>query len=124
MIAGGLLTVVEVATALLCASLPVYRPLVKRFAPGLTSSTITSGYKTRSSGPSNYLGSGGGVKTHVSTSSKHGSSGRPGISITDDISMTAHLYANGKWVRVADDEVDLFPEDTQSMSTGKNSAIL
>jgi hypothetical protein len=121
MIAGGLLTVVEVAVALLCASLPVYRPLFKRFAPGLSSAT-TSGYKNRSSGPSDYLGSGGGVKTHVSTNSKRGNSYRPGINITDDISMTAHLYVNGEWERVADDEVGLFPKDTHSTPTGNNSA--
>lgn len=114
MIAGGLLTVVEVAVALLCACLPVYRPLVKRFAPGLTTAAVPSDYKSRSTCP-------GGVKNHASTTSnKRGSRRR--INITNDISMTAHTYVNGERVLFADDdELSLFPKDTRSISTAENA---
>lgn len=113
MIPGGSLTVVEVAAAPLCACLPVYRLLVKRFAPGLTTAAVSSDYKSRSTCP-------GGVRTHASTTSnKRGSRRR--INITNDISMTAHTYVNGERVLIADDdELSLFPKDTHSMSTGEN----
>lgn len=88
MIPGGLLCVVEVTVAILCASLPVYRPLFKRFASGLTT-TGHSDYRGYSHGTSDYVGRGSRVNTRI-TSSGRRSSRRGGINVTDDISMTTH----------------------------------
>ena len=126
MIPGGLLCVVEVTVALLCASLPVYRPLFKRFAPGLTTGTGDSNYYPRygvnSHAASTYLGPSSHVNTHITSSSARRSSRKGGINITDDISMITHTNINVKWVRVDEDEDDdarlmQMPKESFSAST-------
>ena len=97
---GGMLCVAEVVVAILCASLPVYRPLLRRFIDSVAS-TSDPKYRGNSRGTNEYLGS--GVNARIAGGGKQASA-RAGISITDDISMMTHTYVNGHWERVADDD--------------------
>jgi hypothetical protein len=122
MIPGGMLCVAEVVVAILCASLAVYRPLFRRFMPGLMTtvdgSGYKSGYKANSRNTNDFLNS-GGTSTHISANGTRGPR-RPGIAITDDISMMTHKNINGHWVRVEDDDDEaglVFCKDGTTVST-------
>ncbi|KAL4816045.1 hypothetical protein BDW67DRAFT_175825 [Aspergillus spinulosporus] len=106
MIPGGLCCVVEVAVALLCASLPVYRPLFARMVSG-HSTTGNSQQLGRSREASDYIHSGGQVSTRITASKRH-SSHRGGINITENISMKTHAYVNGRWAPMPDDDDEAF----------------
>ena len=102
MIPGGLLCVVEVAVALLTASLPVYRPLFRFFGiAGSTAASSQPNYKSNSRNTSNFLGS--QVSTRI-TGGGNRSSRRGGIGVTDDITLVTHTRVDGEWVRVSDDD--------------------
>ncbi|KAK1704665.1 uncharacterized protein BDZ83DRAFT_594860 [Colletotrichum acutatum] len=103
MIPGGLLCVVEVAVALLTASLPIYRPLLRFLGVRITSDSASNYKRGNLRSSSNFLGS--QVSTHI-TSGRDMSSQQAGISITDDITLTTHTYVGGEWVRVADEDDD------------------
>ena len=117
-IPGGLLCTAEVVVAIWCASLPVYRPLFRRFTPGLVTrgshSNSRRGYDMNSRGT---YGQHSEVNTHISSSGQRGVH-RSGIAITDDITMMTHANVNGKWVRLANDDeaeaglVDKTPNDS------------
>jgi hypothetical protein len=117
MIPGGLCCVVEVAVALLCASLPVYRPLFTRMVSG-HSTKGNSQQPGRSRDASDYIHSGGQVSTRITASKRH-SSHRGGINITENISMKTHAYVNGRWAPMPDDddEAYLVPGTKGSRST-------
>ncbi|KAF6818058.1 integral membrane protein [Colletotrichum plurivorum] len=108
MIPGGLLCVVEVAVAILTASLPTFRPLLGYF--GYTGSTNNSrpsaGPGKNSRTTSNFLGSQTSTRTRITTGGDRPGRRPGGISITDDISLTTHTYVDGEWVRVADEDDD------------------
>ena len=100
-----MLCVVEVVVAILCASLPVYRPLFRRAAPGLVTPAGTSAY-ARSCGNNSGVGghySNSQVNTYIS-SGGHRSLHNGGIAVTDDINMMSHTHDDGKWVRISDDD--------------------
>lgn len=113
MIPGGLLCVVEVAVALLTASLPIYRPLLGCLGITITSNSASNYKRGNSRSSNNFLGS--QVSTHI-TSGRDMSSQQAGISITDDITLTTHTYVGGEWVRVADEDDDaaglVVPDDS------------
>ncbi|KAL2869888.1 uncharacterized protein BJX67DRAFT_370670 [Aspergillus lucknowensis] len=117
MIPGGLLCVVEVTVALLCASLPIYRPLFQRMVSG-HSTAGNSQQPGLSHGASDYIRSGGNVSTRITASKRH-SSHRGGINITENISMKTHTYVSGRWVPMPDDddEAYLVPGTKGSRST-------
>ncbi|KAK1447930.1 hypothetical protein CMEL01_09769 [Colletotrichum melonis] len=103
MIPGGLLCVVEVAVALLTASLPIYRPLLRFLGITITANSASNYKRGNLRSSNNFLGS--QVSTHI-TSGRDMSSQQTGISITDDITLTTHTYVGGEWVRVADEDDD------------------
>ncbi|TDZ10312.1 Satratoxin biosynthesis SC1 cluster protein 4 [Colletotrichum sidae] len=108
MIPGGLLCVVEVAVALLTASLPIYRPVlgflgIKTFTTDNSSQPKYSRNRYVRNTGDDYLDS--QVSTRI-TGGGERSSPRGGISITDDITLTTHTYKDGEWVREADEDDD------------------
>ncbi|KAH8426472.1 uncharacterized protein LDX57_004209 [Aspergillus melleus] len=128
MIPGGLLCVVEVTVALLCASLPIYRPLFQRLTSSgpATNSGGDSKDRPNSHGAGYYLGRDKQVNTRITASSGRHSSHRSGINITENISMMTHTYVNGKWAPVTedDDEARLVPGPKQgSPSTTANNSV-
>lgn len=103
MIPGGLLCVVEVAVALLTASLPTYRPLFEFLGVAGSSRNQSKYARGASRNTSDFLGS--QVSTRI-TGGGNRSSRRAGINITDDITLMTHAYVDGAWVRVADEDDD------------------
>ncbi|KAJ5109164.1 hypothetical protein N7456_005839 [Penicillium angulare] len=91
MIPGGLLCVVEVAVAILCSSIPTYRPLLKRISKGNSSGdSMDRGYSAGS-----HLGSRSAqMNTRISSSGRH-LAHRGGINITENISMKTQTFKNG-----------------------------
>lgn len=122
MIPGGMLCVAEVVVALLCASLAIYRPLFRRFMPSLgTTHAGDYNYRDNSRGPNDYL-HGSQVSTRITANGTR-LPRRGGIAITDDISMSTHTYANGKWVQVPDDDDEAGLVRPKASQTTSNSSL-
>lgn len=102
MIPGGLLCVVEVAVAHLCASIPTYRPILKRISKGSTTGgSLDKGHSVAS----HYGSRSAQLSTRISSSGRHASL-RGGINITENISMKTQTLKNGKWAAMPDDSDD------------------
>ena len=123
MIPGGLLCVVEVTVALLCTSLPTYRPLFRH----LVSSIKGSSSHSNSYGASHHFTRDKPVKTRITANTDGRYSHQKGINVTENISMTAHKYVDGKWAPMIeeDDEVMLWTglkdQGTPSTRSDNNS---
>lgn len=104
-----MLCVAEVVVAILCSSLPIYRPLLGRI-PGLGSAITLSSYKgSGNGGTSSNLGNRRVSHSVGSTLITAGGSRGPhrqGVAVTEDVNMTRHAYVDGKWARVYDDDDD------------------
>ncbi|KAF9869770.1 integral membrane protein [Colletotrichum karsti] len=122
MIPGGLLCVVEVAVALLTASLPIYRPILGFLGLSSTANSQSKYGQGNLRNTSNFLGS--QCSTRI-TSGGERSSRRAGISIVDDITLTTHTYKDGEWVRVEDEDDDaaglVLPRKTSPYATTVSS---
>ncbi|KAI0165255.1 hypothetical protein GGR52DRAFT_575346 [Hypoxylon sp. FL1284] len=94
----GMLSVVEIMTGFLAASIPTYRPLSKRIFQGSN--------KSRDDKAGSTAKSNGRVASHTAQISAGRSQWKThgGIRVTDHIEFIKHAARNGTWVRVADEE--------------------
>ncbi|KAF2965286.1 hypothetical protein GQX73_g8295 [Xylaria multiplex] len=109
-IPAGLLSVVELMTGILAASIPTYRPLYQRlfYGPAVASQQPTGKGSMSGKGSEATVND----QTFVRNSSRNVSVSagrfppefRPGISVTDQIEMVVYSNKGGNWKRVSDTE--------------------